>query len=313
MADIVITEFMDEEVIARDFAGRDVVYDPGLVDRPDALAGLLGDARALLVRNRTQVRPPLLALAPRLRVVGRLGVGLDNIDTAACQARGIAVCPATGANDVAVAEYVLTAALVLLRGAWSATASVAAGEWPRMALIGREASGQRLGLVGFGAIARETAVRARALGMSVAACDPYLPDGHPAWSGVERLGLDELLAASDVVSLHVPLTSETRSLIDGRALSLMKPRAVLINAARGGVVDEAALVAALAEGRLGGAALDVFDTEPLDAVRGERFADVPNLLLTPHIAGVSEQSNLRVSIVTAAAVLRHLDARPAEA
>lgn len=313
MADIVITEFMDEEVIARDFAGRDVVYDPGLVDRPDALAGLLGDARALVVRNRTQVRLPLLALAPRLRVVGRLGVGLDNIDTAACQARGIAVCPATGANDVAVAEYVLTAALVLLRGAWSATASVAAGEWPRMALIGREASGQRLGLVGFGAIARETAVRARALGMSVAACDPYLPDGHPAWSGVERLGLDELLAASDVVSLHVPLTSETRSLIDGRALSLMKPRAVLINAARGGVVDEAALVAALAEGRLGGAALDVFDTEPLDAVRGERFAGVPNLLLTPHIAGVSEQSNLRVSIVTAAAVLRHLDARPAEA
>jgi (S)-sulfolactate dehydrogenase len=307
MADIVITEFMDEEVIARDFAGRDVVYDPKLVDRPDALAGLLRDARALVVRNRTQVRPPLLALAPRLRVVGRLGVGLDNIDTAACEARGIAVCPATGANDIAVAEYVLTAALVLLRGAWLATARVVAGEWPRMALIGREASGQRLGLVGFGAIARETAVRARALGMAVAACDPYLPDGHPAWNGVERLGLDELLAASDVVSLHVPLTSETRSLIDGRALSLMKPRAVLINAARGGVVDEAALAAALRAGTLAGAALDVFETEPLDAAHGGIFDGIQNLLLTPHVAGVTEQSNVRVSIVTAAAVLRHLD------
>lgn len=307
MADIVITEFMDEEVIARDFAGRDVLYDPTLVDRPEALAGLLGDARALVVRNRTQVRPPLLALAPRLRVVGRLGVGLDNIDTAACEARGIAVCPATGANDVAVAEYVLTAALVLLRGAWFATARVAAGEWPRMALIGREASGQRLGLVGFGAIARETAARARALGMVVAAYDPYLPDGHPAWNGIERLGLDELLAASDVVSLHVPLTSETRSLIGGRALSLMKPRAVLINAARGGVVDEAALAAALRAGTLAGAALDVFETEPLDAARGARFDGIRNLLLTPHVAGVTEQSNVRVSIVTAAAVLRHLD------
>jgi len=308
VADIVITEFMDEDVVAREFAGRDVVYDPKLVDRPELLASLLGDARALVVRNRTQVRPPLLAQAPRLRVVGRLGVGLDNIDVAACEARGIAVCPATGANDVAVAEYVLTAALVLLRGAWFASPRVATGEWPRMALIGREACGQRLGLVGFGAIARETAVRARALGMAVAAFDPYLPEGHDAWEGTERMELDALLGASDVVSLHVPLTAETRSMMDSRALSLMKPRAVLVNAARGGVVDEDALVAALRSGSLGGAALDVFETEPLDSTRGARFSGVPNLLLTPHIAGVTEQSNVRVSIVTAAAVLRHLDA-----
>lgn len=308
MADIVITEFMDEDVIARDFAGRDVVYDPKLADRPELLATLLGDARALVVRNRTQVRPPLLEQAPRLRVVGRLGVGLDNIDVAACEARGIAVCPATGANDVAVAEYVLTAALVLLRGAWLATPRVAAGEWPRMALIGREASGQRLGLIGLGAIARETAARARALGMAVAAFDPHLPAGHEAWAGAERMELEQLLRTSDVVSLHVPLTAETRSMIDARALSLMKPRAVLINAARGGVVDEDALVAALQAGTLGAASLDVFESEPLDAARGQRFDGVPNLLLTPHIAGVTEQSNLRVSIVTAAAVLRHLDA-----
>ena len=308
MADIVITEFMDEDVVAREFAGRDVVYDPKLVDRPELLASLLADARALVVRNRTQVRPPLLAQAPRLRVVGRLGVGLDNIDVAACEARGIAVCPATGANDVAVAEYVLTAALVLLRGAWLATPRVVAGEWPRMALIGREASGQRLGLVGFGAIARETATRARALGMTVAAFDPYLPAGHAAWEGTERMDLDALLGASDVVSLHVPLTAETRSMMDSRALSLMKPGAVVINAARGGVLDEDALIAALRTGSLGGAALDVFESEPLDATRGARFDGVPNLLLTPHIAGVTEQSNVRVSIVTAAAVLRHLDA-----
>ena len=308
MADIVITEFMDEEVIARDLAGHDVLYDPKLVDKPAVLAAALADARALVVRNRTQVREPLLAGAPKLKVVGRLGVGLDNIDVRACDQRGIAVCPATGANDVAVAEYVITAALVLLRTAWLATDRVIAGEWPRMALIGREMSGQRLGLIGLGAIARETAGRARALGMKIAAFDPHLPADHPAWAGVERMELDALLAASDVVSLHVPLTHETRSMIDARALSLMKPRAVLVNAARGGVVDEAALVTALREGRLGGAALDVFEAEPLDAGHGAHLAGVPNLVLTPHIAGVTEQSNVRVSSVTAAAVLRHLGA-----
>lgn len=308
MTDIVVTEFMDEGVIAEAFAGRDVLYDPKLVDRPEALAAALTDARAIVVRNRTQVRPSLLAGAPRLKVVGRLGVGLDNIDVAACQARGIAVCPATGANDIAVAEYVVTAAMMLLRAAWFATRRVAAGEWPRMEMIGRELYGQRLGLVGLGAIACETAVRARVLGMEITAFDPYLSPCHESWTGVQRRDLGELLGASDVVSLHVPLTAETRSMIDARALSLMKPRAVLINAARGGVVDELALVDALRAGRLGGAALDVFEHEPLDAGHGARFAGVPNLILTPHIAGVTAQSIVRASSVTAAAVLRHLDA-----
>jgi len=307
MADIVITEFMDEGVIAERMAGRDVLYDPKLVDRPEALRAALADARALIVRNRTQVRGALLAAAPRLLVVGRLGVGLDNIDLEACKARGIAVHPATGANDVAVAEYVVTAALLMLRGAWFATDRLLAGAWPRMALIGREVHGERLGLVGLGAIARETASRARALGLRIAAFDPLLAPDHPAWQGVERLELDALLAASDVVSLHVPLTAATRNMVDARALALMKPGAVLVNAARGGVVDEAALVDALRARRLGGAVLDVFESEPLDAAQGARFAGVPNLVLTPHIAGVTEQSNLRVSIVTAESVLRSLD------
>jgi (S)-sulfolactate dehydrogenase len=306
MSDIVISEFMDETVIAETFAGHEVLYDATLVDHPARLAAALADARALLVRNRTQVRAPLLAAAPRLKVVGRLGVGLDNIDVEACRARGVAVHPATGANDLAVAEYVISAALILLRRAWFATAAVAAGRWPRMALIGRELSGKKLGLIGLGAIARETAARARALGMQLGAFDPYLPADAAAWHGVARLPLDELLAASDVVSLHVPLTAETRHLIDARALRLMRPDAILVNAARGGVVDEAALATALHERRLGGAALDVFETEPLDAATGARFTGLENLILTPHIAGVTSESNLRVSAVTAAAVLRYL-------
>jgi (S)-sulfolactate dehydrogenase len=297
---------MDEAAIRAAFAGRNVLYDPKLVDDPSRLAAAVADARALIVRNRTPVRGPLLEAARRLEVVGRLGVGLDNIDVSACEARGIAVYPATGANDLSVAEYVITAALLLLRRAWFATARVAAGEWPRTELMGRELAGKRLGLVGYGAIARVTARMARGLGMSVAAHDPLLPADHPAWRDALRQSLPELLAGSDVVSLHVPLTGATRNMIDAAAIAGMKRGAILVNAARGGVVDEPALVAALRDGRLGGAALDVFAREPLEAAAGALFAGVPNLILTPHVAGVTEESNVRVSAVTAEAVARHL-------
>jgi (S)-sulfolactate dehydrogenase len=239
--DIVISEFMDEAAIHEGLAGFDVVYDPALVDRPDDLQRLVGDARALIVRNRTQVRGALLQAAAHLKVVGRLGVGLDNIDSAACEARNIAVHPATGANDLAVAEYVICTAMLLLRGAYRATPRMVAGAWPRNALIGRETAGRILGLVGFGAIARRTAVLAKGLGMQVVAFDPYAKDAVFAAEEVTRCDLPSLLAQADVVSLHVPLSAETRGLISATALAGMKRGSVLINAARGGVVDEAAL------------------------------------------------------------------------
>lgn len=310
MADIVITEFMDEEAVREGFTGFDVLYDPKLVDRPADLATAVARARALVVRNRTQVRGPLLTAAKRLQVVGRLGVGLDNIDTEACEARGIAVHPASGANDVSVAEYVIAAAMILLRRASFATGDVIAGEWPRARLMGREISGKRLGLIGYGSIARETARRAAALDMKVMAYDPHVPANHPSWSQpygrILQVGFDELIATSDVLSLHVPLTSETDHLIDADALALAKPDAIVINAARGGVVDEQALADALKSGRLGGAALDVFEEEPLSAERAAIFEGCQNLLLTPHIAGVTVESNIRVSWVTVENVLRHL-------
>ena len=310
MPDIVITEFMDEEAVREGLRGFDVLYDATLVDRPQDLARAVADARGLIVRNRTQVRAALLEAAPRLKVVGRLGVGLDNIDVAACQARDIAVFPAAGANDASVAEYVIGTAMMLLRGAYAATQEVIAGAWPRNRLMGREIAGKRLGLVGFGAIARETARRAAALGMSVSAHDPYVKPGDAAWSQpwgrVEPSSLEALIAGSDVISLHVPLTPETRNLIDADAITRMRPDAILINAARGGVVDEAALAEALRAGRLGGSALDVFDEEPLTAARGALFAGCPNVVLTPHIAGVTVESNVRVSWVTVENVRKHL-------
>jgi (S)-sulfolactate dehydrogenase len=306
MADIVIPEFMDERAVddlRRDF---DVLHDSTLVDCPGDLAAALAESRGLIVRNRTRVDGGLLARAPNLRVVGRLGVGLDNIDLEACNARGIEVCAATGANAATVAEYVIATVLILLRGAFFSSHEVIAGGWPREALVGREVAGKRLGLVGFGGIARSVAERATALGMTVAAHDPYLPPDDPAWAGVTGMELPELLGSSDAVSLHVPLSADTRNLIDGTAIAGMRAGAVLVNTARGGVVDEAALVEALRTGRLAGAALDVFASEPLDARTGAVFAGVPNLLLTPHVAGVTEEANLRVSTVTAENVRRVL-------
>jgi (S)-sulfolactate dehydrogenase len=297
MPQIVISEFMDEAALAGFGAGFDLLNDPSLVDdRPRLLAAVAG-ADGLIVRNRTQVDAELLAAAARLKVVGRLGVGLDNIDMGACAARGVAVKPAVGANALSVAEYVICAAMVLVRGCYRAEADMLAGRWPRMALVGGEVAGRTLGLWGYGSIAKLVARKAAALEMRVIAHDPHLPDGA-AWAGAGRVSAEALLAQADVLSLHVPLTDETRGLISAAALAAMKPGAVLINTARGGVVDEAALAAALREGRLGGAALDVFEAEPLGADAAQVFAGCPNLILTPHVAGVTEEGNVRVSAVT---------------
>ena len=182
MADIVITEFMDAGAVESLRAGFDVHYDPDLHEDPAGIAVMLGPARALIVRNRTRVDAALLTAAPRLVAVGRLGVGLDNIDLDACAERGVSVHPATGANVVAVAEYVIAATLMMLRGAYHATGRVLAGEWPRNALIGREASGKTLGIVGFGAIGRAVAQRAGGRSgwrspRAIRCCPPMTPRG----------------------------------------------------------------------------------------------------------------------------------------
>jgi (S)-sulfolactate dehydrogenase len=194
-----------------------------------------------------------------------------------------------------------------LRGAYHSSAAVAGGKWPRNALSnGREAGGKTLGLIGFGSIGQLTARLARGLGMQVIAFDAMMADNHPAFAehGVRCAGLDEVAATADVVSLHVPLVDSTRGLFDAARLASMKPGAVLINTARGGIVDEVALAAALRSGHLGGAAIDVFGTEPLPAA--PHFEGCPNLVLTPHIAGVTAEANERVSFLIADKVLEAL-------
>lgn len=304
---IVVTEFMDGPAVDELRAKHDVLYDPQLVDQPARLLAEAASCDAMIVRNRTQVRGELLAALKRCRVVGRLGVGLDNIDVETCEQRGIRVIPATGANAHSVAEYVIATAMLLLRGAYASTHDVAAGRWPRNALSqGRELAGKTLGLVGFGSIGRLTALLAKTLGMHVTAFDPALSQESAAFVelGVAPATLDRLIANADVISLHVPLVDSTRNMFDAKRIAAMKKGAILVNTARGGIVDEQAVAAALRSGHLGGAALDVFTEEPLKAA--PHFDGCPNLLLTPHIAGVTRESNERVSSVIAAKVLEAL-------
>ena len=244
---IVIAEFMDEAAVASLRARHATEYDAGLVDRRGDLLRAAADADALIVRNRTRVDAELVAAAKKLRVVGRLGVGLDNIDLSACAARGVEVIPATGANALAVAEYVIACAFVLVRGAYLSTAATAAGEWPRPALSGGgELRGRTLGLVGFGSIGRVTARLGRAVGMKPIGFDPNVADAAALWREEETAPrpLDDVLREADVVSLHVPLTAATRGLIDAAKLALMKRDAILVDTARGGVAKESDVAAA---------------------------------------------------------------------
>jgi (S)-sulfolactate dehydrogenase len=311
MADIIISEFIDSEPVKRLEAAYSVHRDDELWSKRLELEAAIAVAKAIIVRNRTQVDADLLSKARNLQVVGRLGVGLDNIDLDACKARDIAVCPAVGANAQAVAEYVIGSALVLLRSsAFSGTQRLMKTEWPRQEMgEGREIAGKTLGLIGFGSIGRITAAKARMLGLQTLAFDPFLDAGQTDGEGTQYTDLQTLLARSDIVTLHCPLTPETRGLIGAAEIAAMKPAAILINTARGGIVEEAALAAALRTGHLGGAAIDVFDTEPITEQTATLFAGILNLILTPHIAGITRESNSRISAVTVENVLNVLRER----
>ena len=302
---VVVSEFIAPDGVATLEASVDLLADATLVSDRARLLAAVADADALIVRDRTQVDVELLDAAPRLRTVGRLGVGTDNLDLETMKARGIAVHLATGANAMSVAEHVIGALLFLSRPSFATTARVIAGEWPRTELIGRELAGRTLGLLGFGATARAVAQRAAALGMAIVASDPVVTDAGP---GVTLLEPDALFAASDALSVHAPLLPSTRGLVGERTLGLMPVGALLVDTSRGGVVDHDAVVAALRSGHLAGSALDVHPVEPVDAAAGARYAGVPGLLLTPHLAGVTHESNVRISTVIADAVVAELAA-----
>ena len=303
---ILITEFMDELAVSKLRQKYEVIYDPSLVERQDAILELIGKTRAIIVRNKTLITKILVNKASSLSCVGRLGVGLDNIDLVACEENNVTVYPATGANSNSVAEYVICSAMLLLRRAFQKNIEMISGVWPRQESSGLEVRGKTIGLIGYGEIAQRTSVIAKSLGMKVVAFDPYINATSDLWRDTEKLSLDKLLRVSDVISLHIPLNKETNNLLDENKLSLVKPSAVLINSARGGILDENALSKALRENRIRGAALDVFSEEPLSEEKAKKFSQLNNIILTPHIAGITEESNERVSQMIADKVEKHL-------
>lgn len=261
---------------------------------PERLPQELERAHALIVRSDTQVTQREIIGAPHLLVVGRAGTGVDNIDVSAATRRGIAVLTAPGANTVSASEHAIALLFALVRRIpWAAT-SMTEGHWDRKRFAGTELSGKKLGLVGLGRVGLRVAATARALGMKVAAHDPYLPEERTRDLGITLLSLEELLESSDVVSLHVPLTENTTQLINRERLALMKPGAMLINTARGGLIDDEALVEALERGALAGAALDVFEPEPLP--RDSLLRRSERILLTPHLAASTSEAQDRVAV-----------------
>jgi D-3-phosphoglycerate dehydrogenase len=269
-----------------------------------ALLESIGDYHAVVVRSRTKVTAAVIARGERLRVIGRSGVGLDNIDLAAAERRGVRVVYAPGASAISVAELTLGLLLCLLRRIPDADRSTRAGGWERTRFVGREAFGMTLGIIGFGNIGVEVARRAAPWGLRVLFADPLRARPIPPGVAAEEVSLDDLLAAADVVTLHVPLRPETRNLLDGCALSRMRAGAYLINTARGGLVDEAALLAALRSRRIAGAALDVFETEP---PAGSPLLGEPNVIAVPHIGASTREAQERVSCDVARQVVLALD------
>lgn len=290
MADVVVAEGVWGAAFDRLRATYDVATVPGGPEPIDT--DVLADARALVVRNRTQVDRSLLARAPRLEVVARAGVGLDNLDLPAIDEAGSVAVAALGANAASVAEHALAAALAIAKGLVGSDRETRAGAWDRSAR--RELAGATWGLLSAGATARATGALARGLGMRVIAHDPYIAPDDPrlADGAIALTSFEDVLDRADVLSIHLPVTPETTGLIDAKALARMKDDAILVNVSRGEVVDEDALVDALESGRLAGAALDVRESEPPVPGRLER---APRTLLTPHVAGITEAAQRRVT------------------
>ena len=286
---------------------RDAGYSVETADPikdPAALAAKLANVDAVLVRSATQVSAEALAGAANLKVIGRAGAGVDTIDVEAATARGIAVMNAPDGNTLAAAEHAISLLFALARHIPKADAGMKAGEWPKTGLTGFELEGKRLGVIGLGRIGATVARKAAGIGMEVAAYDPFLPAAAADRMSVPMKSLDELLAWADIVTLHIPRTKDTTNLLSEERLRAMKKGAYVINAARGGLVDEAALIRLLDEGHLAGAALDTFATEPLP--KDSPLRQHPRLILTPHLGASTSEAQQAVSTILARQIIDFL-------
>ncbi|MBN2013833.1 MAG: hypothetical protein JW778_01500 [Candidatus Altiarchaeota archaeon] len=288
---ILITDKIHDSAIeeARSFADVDLEFDIP----PDRLIKKIRDYDALIVRSSTKVTKDVIERS-NLKIIGRAGVGLDNIDVEAACKKNIEVVNSPEASTIAVAELVIGSLITLLRKIHHAHHSMREGRWERSRFTGNELFGKTLGIIGFGRIGREVADRANAFGMNVQVYDPVITVEDARESNCRFSEIEDLLKTSDIVTLHVPLTKETKNIIGQKRLSLMKPYAVLVNIARGGLVDEKALYDALKNNRLRGAVLDVFEEEP---PKVQLFRDLENVVLTPHLGASTDEAQINAGTV----------------
>ncbi|HEY3862655.1 MAG TPA: hydroxyacid dehydrogenase [Verrucomicrobiae bacterium] len=311
--DILITEELDSPAIQKLCAKYEAARDATLWKDPDRLRLALAEARAIMLRNQTRLTADLLAAAPRLLAIGRVGAGLDNIDVAAASNAGVVVIAPLDANATSVAELAIGFVLGLARRIPRGDRSTKSGGWDRPGCTGIELDGKTLALCGFGRVGRKVALLARAFGMTTLVCDPFVKLNAPVWmeTGAAPVAtLEEALERADFVSVHSPLTPETKGLFNQAAFARMKPGAFFINTSRGGIVDEAALLAALRSGHLGGAALDVRATEPPGTSSGLEQMD--NVILAPHVGAFTVEAQTRTMEAVASDVDRVLSGAPAK-
>lgn len=256
---------------------------------PSELLTVIGEFDALIVRSATDVTADVIAAGRRLQVIGRAGVGVNNIDVEAATARGVVVVNVPDGNTIAAAEHTFALMLAQMRHIPAAVARVKAGGWDRHGFVGRELNGKTLGVVGLGRVGQEVSKRALAFGMRVIGYDPYLPAERAEAMGIRFLPFEEVLSGAEILTVHTPLTKQTRGMIGARELGLLRPGAVVINAARGGIIQEAALLEALRSGHLQGAALDVFEEEP---PTDNPLVNMPNVVVTPHLGASTREAQI---------------------
>jgi (S)-sulfolactate dehydrogenase len=306
MKKILITEFMEQESVDIISDAFDVIYDPTLHENLESLSSQIAAVDAVIVRNKTQLTEALLLKAKNLTFVGRLGVGLDNIDTEFCSNNNIFVQPATGMNADSVAEYVIACSLSLLKNIPISHSGTVSGQWPRTSVESRELGGKTLGLLGFGVIGKKVSRLAQVFGAKVIAYDPFVISSDADNLGVTLTSQEELFRLSDVISIHLPLTDETRGLMNSSSFNKMKKTPIIINSSRGSIINENDLLKAYKEKLIGGFALDVYNTEPVIAEFYKEITSSMNCILTPHTSGVTVESNIRVSQFIAEKVVKFL-------
>ncbi len=295
MINILITEFIDPEaltILSKDFK---VIYKKDIWENSDYLKKEINKFDGIIVRNKTNLNQSILEKAVNLKYIGRLGVGLDNIDTEYCKKNNIFVQPATGMNADSVAEYVISSSLSLLKKTKLINAKTQNGQWPRTSIATNELKGKILGLIGFGDIAKKVLKLINAFEVTTISFDPFITSQEMEEHNVKKVTFENILSLANIISIHVPLNNETKYLFDKKTFQKMNNKPIIINSSRGGIINETDILEAYKNNYISGFALDVYEHEPVNKIFLKNITNDMNCILSPHIAGVTEESNTRVS------------------